>query len=251
MNNYQDRDTFYHDEPCINGEPSSNNRLTYTAYSKYLAPPPSAEDLWSRRVAFTQGVESWKPLKVNRLPEKIYPPMSKDEIIGAVSQKLMRDRDLEASHWNFCNLPDYTPEKLTFKKVKIAVEKMLEVRKLAKEAMRKYKSTGMEEYLDEYNELTHRNYFWKNEVTEVYCLLFWLPYWDQYYVKKFCKERASLLQTIFFYLNVIFVLTKGNKSVRMLLWLQCKDLNHWLLKFINEKKWINDYFQEDHPFRRS
>lgn len=228
MNKYQDRDSYWHDRECIDGEPSSNNRLTYTAYSKYLTPKASQEELLLRRLAFQKcEVSDVPPIKINRLANKPFPPFSKDEVIGAISQGFINAKQLEDSHWNFCNLPEYTPEKLTFKKAYKAAKILWKIRK------------------------EHRNYVWENKLEDAYCLTFWLQPWDQYYVKKFCGEDATLLQTIFFYLNAINVLTKGGKSVRMMLWLQCEDLNHWLLKFINVKKWVEDYFEENHPFKEN
>lgn len=224
MNDYQDKDTFWHDRPCINGEPRSNNRLTYTGYSKYLAPTPSKEDLLRREIAFRKGVTSWKPLKVNRLPEKIHPPMSKDDIIGAVSQGYITAKQLEDSHWNICNLVDYTPEKLTIAKIYKAAKILYKIR----------------------NE--HRNHVWQNDLQDAYCLAFLLPPWDQYYVKRFCNEKPGILRTIAFYSNAYNVIKRGDKSSRMLLFLQLRDLNHPLLDKIDWKQWVRDYFPENHPF---
>lgn len=224
---YQDRDTYWHDRECKDGEPRSNNRNIYTAYSKYLIGPTDYVIDTKRGYAFNACVKSFEPLKINRLPDKEEPPMSKDEIIGMISLGYISYIDLKRSHWNFCNFDDYKPEKLSIINVLKALFKMFQIRK------------------------EHRNYFWENRIEEVYCLAFLLPIWDIYYAKRFSHEKVSKLETIAFYLNALMVIFKGNKSSRMLLWLQLKDMNHFLSKIIPEKKWINDYFEEGHPFRKS
>lgn len=222
---YQDEDTYWHDRECINGKPRSNNRNIYTAYSKYLAEKTDHITDAKRRLAFEKCVESYEPLKVNRLPDKQEPPMSKDEIIGLVSLGFLEIEDLEKSHWNFCNFEEYKPQKLTLINAIKAVIKMYQIRK------------------------EHRNYFWQNKIESIYCLAFLLPLWDIYYVKKFCHEKTTKLEAISFYLNFIMVFLKGDKSSRMLLWLQLKDMNHILCKIVPEKKWIDNYFEDGHPFK--
>ena len=222
---YQDKDTYWHDRECIDGKPRSNNRNIYTAYSKYLTEKSDHIMDSKRKLAFEKCVKSYSPLKINRLPGKEEPPMSKDEVIGMVSLGYLEIEDLEKSHWNFCNFDDYQPEKLSVINVLRALIKLFQIRK------------------------EHRNYFWQNRIKEVYCLTFLLPLWDIYYVKKFNNKKVSKLETVVFYLNALMVIYKGNKSSRMLLWLQLKDMNHFLSKVVPEKKWINNYFEEGHPFR--
>jgi len=222
MSDYQDRDTFYHDKPCVNGEPSSNNGWIYTAYSKYLAPRTTNHELITMR--FNNCVRSYSPLRFDRLPDKIHPPVSKDEVIGAVSLGRLSASDLELNHWNFCNLDNYEPKKFTIGNAIKAAKLLYKIRK------------------------EHRNFVWQNNMTDAYNLTFYLPPEDQYYVLKFFGKRAGILRTIIFYINTLLTLTGKNKSAKMLKWLQLEDLKHPLLRFINKDKLVRDYFGDKHPF---
>lgn len=222
---YQDKWTMWHDKPCKNGEPSSNNMFIYSAYSQYLA--PKTVDTYKRIEVFNKCADNEldNPLdiRINRLPEKQYPPLSADEVVGMTSQGLLSLNELEANYWNFCNL-EYEKEPLTVKGVIAAIKSLWKIRK------------------------EHRNYFWENDIQETYCLAFYLPLSMQYYVKKLYKKRPNLLQTLAFYINFIYVLTKNEKSVRLITWLMLEDLKHPLLKYVNKNKWVRNYFSEDHDF---
>ena len=220
---YQDKHTMWHNKPCINGEPSSNNGWIYSAYARYLA--PESVNHIERFYVYKDCIKSIFPLKIDRLPNKETPPMSKDEIIGLISAGLVTRHEIESSHYNFCNFEDYQPKKLTFKSVFKAAKILWSIRK------------------------EHRNYVWENNLRDAYCLAFYLPPQDQYYVRRFHGQGTSLTQTLAFYLNAVNVFLRGDKSSRMILWLQLKDMDHFLSKYVPEKRWISDYFEKDHPFR--
>jgi len=218
---YQDKWTRYHDKPTLDGSSSSNNGWIYTAYSRHLAPDTTDSEKLVQ--CYNKCVRNYLPIKIDRSPDDSTPPLSKDEVIGMVSLGFLNDKELEASHWNFCNL-EYVPEKLTISAAYKAAKVLYKIRK------------------------EHRNYVWQNEIKEAYPLAFFLGPEDQYYVKKFYGKRATLFQFIIFYLNALSVLTYGNKSVRMMLFLKLTDLNHWLLRFVNKEKYVRNYFGEEHPF---
>lgn len=221
MSKYQDKWSFWHDKHTgKNKIPSSYNGFIYTAYSKYLSPNSYDKEVINNR--YLSYLKSSKPLIINRHPDVKYPVLSKDEIIGMVSLGLLTDSELRNSHYNFCNIDSSFNRKLTIKSFFTAAKSLYDVRK------------------------EHRNYFWENEMKETYPLAFAMVPWDIYYVKKFYNKRPSLFQTICFYLNFIFVLHKGNKSARMLLWLQLKDLDSSLVRYIPERQWVKDYFGEKH-----
>ncbi len=222
---YQDKWTMWHHKECIDGEPSSNNTWIYSAYSKYLA--PKSVNVYKRVELFNQCADNVLSnpfdLRIDRLPNKPTPPLSKDEVVGMVSQGLITHDELEANNWNFCNL-EYEKEPLSFTGVLTAIKALYQIR----------------------NE--DRNYFWENKMEETYLLAFYLPLELQYYVKKFSNKKVNLLQILAFYFFVIFCLTKGDKSSRMILYLICKDTKHFLSKIIPEEKWIKDYFEPEHDF---
>lgn len=222
---YQDKYTLWHDKPCENEEPSSNNAWIYSAYSQYLA--PKTVDTYKRIEAFNKcadnELDNPLDLRINRLPDVQIPPLSKDEVIGLVSQGLISANELEANYWNFCNL-DYYKEPLTFGGVFTALKTLWKIRK------------------------EDRNYVWENNLQEAYCLSFYLPLSMQYYVKKMYKKKANLLQTVSFYTSAIFAAFFGDKSTKMLNWLMCEDLKHPLLKLMNKEKFVRNYFEAEHPF---
>jgi len=222
MTSYQDKYTRYHDKPTKNGNPSSNNGWIYSAYSKYLAPRTYSLD--SQWQCFRECVRSYDPLKIDRNPNDLTPPFSIDEVIGTVSLGFLSRHDLNHNYWNFCNLPEYNQKKITLKSVWVAARSLFNIRK------------------------KHRNYFWENNMTETYDLAFLVQPWHKYYINRHYKYNPTILQTVLFYLNSLFVLTKGNKSTKLILWLQLEDLNHWLLKFTKKDEWVRDYFDKEHPF---
>jgi len=226
LSKYQDSDTFWHHKPCVNGKPKSNNGWTYTAYSHYLAPGTiDVDKIRERFIACSK--DSNESLIFDRLPDKLDPPMSKDEVIGAVSLTCLPYKRLEDDHWNIANIRGYKKQPLNLRTLYKAIKAYWKNRKLIAE---------------------HRNNFWKHEIEDFYVLAFYLPPWDQYYCVKNGGGKPSIFQTIMFYFNFLFTYYKGNKSVRMLLWLQLEDLKHPLLRFIPKNKWVREYFQAEHDF---
>jgi hypothetical protein len=223
---YQDRWTRWHDKPCTNGEPRSNNGWIYSAYAQYLMPVSSqtSKDSFKLLDCYLSCRKSRYPLKIDRSPNDETPPLSKDEVIGLVSLGLLEPAELKSSHWNFCNFVEYKPEKLNIINIYKAVKLLYAARK------------------------EHRNYIWENKVEDAYPLAFWLAPHDQYYVNRQYDKKTTLLQKISFYLNIASVLTSDNKSTKMMLWLQLTDLDHWLAKKVPKDKWVRNYFGENHPF---
>lgn len=222
MSKYQDRNSMYHDKPVENGDPRSNNGWIYSAYSQYLA--PETLDHMKLLALRTSCTKSMSPLKITRLPGKETPPQSKDEIIGLISLGLLSNEDLRRSHYNFSSQDVEFERKLSLKSVYKAIKALYAIR----------------------NE--HRNYIWENKVLDGYPLAFRLAPWDIFYVKKMAGKRPSLLETTLFYLNAYTTIKKGNKSVRMMLWLQLADMKHYLLKYIPLKDYVLSYFGPEHTF---
>ncbi len=223
MSNYFDKYGRVHDKPTDGHYRSSNNGFIYSAYGRHII--PDRIDTSNIRKCFDKCLRQHVPLKVDRSPNDSTPPVSKDEIIGMVSLGLLSHYDLEQSHWNFCNL-DYEPKKLTLKAAFKAAKILYSIRK------------------------EHRNYMWENKLTDAYPLAFYLGPEDQYYINKLYDKPVTLLQTIFFYINAIQVLTGSNNSAKMYVWLKLEDLKHPLLRFTNKEAYINDYFEKEHLFRR-
>ena len=127
--------------------------------------------------------------------------------------------------WNFCSESWYIPQPLTFRKGFKAAKLLF-----------KYRNK-------------HRNYIWENCIEDAYCLAFYLAPWDQYYAKRYWFQKPNWYQTIFFYLNLIFVLLFGSKSIRLVTWVQLKDLQmDKLAGLIDVKDCLTHDFNKDHPF---
>ena len=233
MNKYQDKYTRYHDKPVkADKEPSSNNGWIYSAYSKYLA--PNTTDFDELLKCFNKCDRSVvRSVLVDRSPNEPSPPLSKDEVIGLVSFAQINDMELKRSFWNHCNL-EYKKVPLTFKTALKAAYTLYKMNKTVKKL-------GLEGS-------DKRNYVWENDIQDAYPLAFYLPPQDQYYVNRFYGKSTSIVQKVFFYINFILTLTRGDKSSRMLLWLQLEDLQHYLLKYIPRDEWVRNYFDSEHPF---
>lgn len=221
MNKYQDSQTYYHDKPCVNGLPSSNNRNLYTAYSKYLA--PRTIDMNKIRAAYSDCIVFRDPMIINRLPGKLTPPLSKDEVIGMTSLGLLSYHLLQRSFFNFCNY-DFGERKLT---ILSTIKALFALYKIRKE---------------------HRNYVWENKVYDAYPLAFRLPPEDIYYVKTMNNVTPTLFEKIVFNLNMRNVIKSGDKSSRMMLWLKLKDIDHSMADELPIKSYVLDYFGKDHIF---
>lgn len=223
MRNFQDQWTRWHHKESDGINPPSHNGWIYSAYSKYLAPGTTEPQLLFE--CYRQCKRSLYPVKVDRSPNLIKPPLSKDEVIGLASLGLLTDNELRNSYYNFCNLDADFDRKLSLSNTIKAIKALFKIRK------------------------EHRNYAWQQNITETYPLLFKLPPWDIYYIKKLYKKRATLLEFILFYLNAASVILKGSGSIRLLLWLQLKDLNmNILAKLIKVDKALEHDFKKDHPF---
>lgn len=220
---YQDKDTFWHDKPSKDGNPSSNNGFIYTAYAKYLA--PYTTDYTKVKARFDKCVKSLDPLRITRLPGQEEPPTSKDEIIGMVSLGLLSDYDLRSNYYNYCSLDVDFERKLSLKSFWRAVKSLWGIRK------------------------EHRNHVWQNNMVETYCLAYKLTPNHIYYVRRMAGKSAGVIPTVHFYLNALFTYFKGKRYSRMILWLKLQDLNHPLLRFVPKKQWVDGYFEVGHPLR--
>ncbi len=224
LSKYQDKNTMWHDKPCRNGEPKSNNAYIYSAYSKYLS--SGSLDHEKVQANFHKCLRSRNPLLVDRIPNKETPPMSKDEIIGMVSLGLLDHRTLKNNHYNFCNISTDFDRELTLKSAWIAADTLYSI------------------------EAQDRNFFWQQNMVETYCLAFKLAPWDIYYIKRKCGITPTLFERVAFSCNMRSVLKSGNRSTVMMLWLQLRDMGDSRISQINLKQAVKDYFGVDHPFYR-
>lgn len=199
MNNYIDKDGFFHDSPCINGEPSSNNAFIYTAY---------AHKLGFRHEYNVHIAEMCDYLKVRR--KGLYnPPISRDEILGLAYLGHLNEEFLKG--WNFCpsnrKLPRLNPFKL--------VKQLLECRG------------------------KHRNYFWTNNLDQVYHVAFSVPLQDRAFIMRCWEQDGGILAFKYNFYRLIEYFDKKSK----------KRNGIRFLKYGTGRKEMLEEFPEDHPFR--
>ena len=206
----------YHDKPCVDNEPSSNNGWIYTAYAKALG-LKTGNYFYLYNSCFSDRGN----FIINRLPKKTKPPISRDEIIGMVSLKTTIDDVLWYS--------DFNMYRLNLKNVS---------------------------YFDSLKALwiirnEHRNYMWENKIYPAYKLAFKLMPHDVYYIKKYNRVKQSFFEWGMFQLYAFSTILQNNVSAKNVLWLQLKDLNSiFWIKFLNQKKNFLEYFGKEHVFNR-
>lgn len=145
-NKYTDQWGRYHDKPTDGITPSSNNGWIYTAYAKKAGLPINYDTLLE--CAHECYVPEPKPHFV-RSPGVATPPISRDEILGLAYLDIINIVDDGYGAWNFS--PYEFPK---FSLVKL-VKQLLEAKG------------------------KHRNYFWQNNLDQIYRFAFSVPVQDR------------------------------------------------------------------------
>lgn len=203
MNNYFDKWDRLHHKPCINGESSSNNGWIYTAYLDKLIGGVVKDKL---RICFEgcfrNGAFHRHPISVKSLV-----PNSRDEILGAASLGLLLPAHLNG--WSF------SPYPIPSFNLKTLIKQVKELRG------------------------KHRNYFWQNNLDQIFRFAFSVPLQDRAFLLECWGETKSL--RYFFYKGIAMIDAKFAKP---------KNGIHWL-KYGGEerKKIMQSEFPEDHPLR--
>lgn len=166
---YQDRWGRFHHKPCVYGEPSSNNGWLYTAYAKKAGVPVDMQTLGQ---CFNEcRVDSSTLL---RSPGKATPPMSRDEILGMVALGVLKPMNGVAISWNFSPypLPRFSLIKLVKQLWDLRPEVSFEFNKNAKY------------FFNYWISFRHRNYFWQNNLDQIYRFAFSVPVVDRHFILK-------------------------------------------------------------------
>lgn len=182
-NNYVDKWGRLHHKPCIDEEPSSGNGWIYTAYAHKLGLTLFMEGLASvfNQCLNVAGKFYW------RSPGKALPPLSRDEVLGAVSLGFLKPHHLNG--WNFSPFP--LPK---FSLIKL----LSQLWQLRPDRVRR--EPFIIGRLPEYRHTwvpKHRNYFWQNNLDQLYRFAFSVPLTDRYFCLKtwdtFCWYKPSHL----------------------------------------------------------
>lgn len=233
MNKFQDYWTRWHHKIVRElKSPSSNNGFIYTAYCKIVGLPFKIARV---RDCFMECVESFNPILVYRNPGQPDPPMSKDEWTGllslyVVSAEFMRDRN-----W-----------------MMVGTEVKFNLIEFVKQA-------GNASW--DYIKTQDRNYIWKNNLEQLYFILYKYPRADRFYAcwvhynrtAKKLPELYNPLNWVWFFLQAVYNARFGTDSVKNYKYLQLRDMNLDNKFFTNLiKPWITfpRYFGKDHPISK-
>lgn len=153
MNNYQDKYGRFHHKPVTEKDlVPSNNGWIYTAYAEKVG----------IKLNYFQLQECFKGcliqlsgrFEILRSPGKSLPPISRDEILGLVHLGLLKPGHLNG--WNYSPFP--LPKFSLFK--------------LIPQLVQLYKNRH------------DRNYFWKNNLDQIYRFAFSVPLVDRHYINQ-------------------------------------------------------------------
>lgn len=163
MNNYKDSWGRFHHKPVTEQNPvPSNNSFIYSAFAAKVGIAVIGEPLFQ---CYQQCLKNGK--LVYRSPGKELPPMSRDEILGVSYLQLLKPTHLNG--WNFSPFP--IPK---FSAVKLAKQLLQYWGEISID-----QSTG---FALNKNSFPHRNYFWQNNLDQLYRFAFSVPLTDRHFI---------------------------------------------------------------------
>lgn len=206
MSNYQDQWTRYHDKPTDGINPSSNNGAIYTAYAVKLGLPVNETLLYE---CFKDCVKqrSDGQLYTIRSPDKLTPPQSRDEILGMAALGFLQPCHLDGWSFSPYSIPKFSVVEL--------IKQVIELK-------------GQ-----------HRNYFWKNNLDQIYRFAFSVPIQDRAFILECWGETKSL--RYLFYKGVALLDSKFGTPKNGIPWLKYGG--------DERKKIMQKEFSEDHPLQ--
>lgn len=177
--NYQDQWTRYHHKPTDGINPSSGNGWVYTAYASKSGLPVDNHKLGecfnlcridSSTLIRNPGILDGSPI-------------SRDEILGMISLELLKPKKDVIIGWNFSPypLPKFSLTKL--------IKQLWELRPslISEDWVKLIELSGSKviKLPKGINiEFTHRNYFWQNNLDQLYRFAFSVPVQDRYVILK-------------------------------------------------------------------
>lgn len=171
--NYQDKWGRFHHKYTDGIQPSSGNGWIYTAYAKKAGVPVDKDDLCACLVACMEINKELHHEWINRSPGKSTPPISRDEILGISSLGFR----FGLTNWNFSPFP--LP---AFSLIKL-VKQLWELRPYG------IINVSLDDNKKQYRLLFHhRNYFWQNNLDQLYRFAFSVPVQDRHFILK-CWDK--------------------------------------------------------------
>ena len=196
MNNYIDKYSRYHHKPVpVFGEPSSNNGWIYTAYAFHLGMIHTGAS-WRKlgdcfRLCRPDQDRPQDGYKFLRNPGKETPPISRDEILGLVALGFLQKYHLEKlnSNWNFSPYP--LPRFSAVQLIKQLWELRPSVEHVGYDHFSLLARFKIVDHTNVYQlNRKHRNYFWQNNLDQLYRFAFSVPLQDRYFILK-CWDKFS------------------------------------------------------------
>ena len=154
MSEFKDRFGRYHDEPCWDGEPSSNNGWIFTAYAKKVGLPVESIKLENASVTCMY-------FRKRHPYEREAPPMSRDEILGLCYLYPFLGKYLGG--WWMC----YNPP-------------IFNVVRFIKQLILLFKNRH------------ERNYWWKNDLDQMQYLTMKVPVQDRAFILRLAGKKPNL-----------------------------------------------------------
>lgn len=232
MPSYFDKFGRLHHKPCKDGEPSSNNSWLYSAFYKKAGGSLSFILL---NECFRDCVKQHPDgqLFLIRSPDKPLPPFSRDEAIGLAYLGLLHKEHLNG--WNF------SPYPVPRFSLKTLLKQLWELRPILKKVKSdefKYVQNYVEEYAFEYMLVwKHRNYFWQNNLDQLYRFAFSVPLVDRHFLLTHTNISCNIVSRAFY--KLVAKLDSLKKP---------KNGIHWL-KYGKGKEEMLKEFPADHPLR--
>ena len=221
MNNYIDEYARYHNSPVTAAKPvPSNNSWIFTAYAEKAGLPVDKTKL-------EQCFELCsKDGKLIRSPGKELPPISHDEIIGIASLGLLKPSQVKDWSFSPVQIPKFSA---------LALAKQLyELRPYSLDFFTIDGSILQIEW-------KHRNYFWQNNLDQMYRFAYRVRIVDRYFILTKLEQFQFYNPVHVFYYLAAKIDSKLGKSSGI----------RWL-KYGGEKnrKAMLEQFSSDHPLRQ-
>jgi hypothetical protein len=224
MNNYIDSRGRLHDKPVTEANPfPSNNPAIYSAYSHKVGVKLNLDDE-TMLICATDRVR-------HRAEDKISPPQSRDEILG-LEYLGYNDVRLSEDGWKF-NPKDRPIPKFSLIKLFKQARALVVVQPYYKRIL------GVDVKMYHF-ELAHRNFFWQNNLDQIYRFAFSVPLQDRYSILKWSGKFKFYRPDHLLYLSISLIDRLGKPS----------GIHY--LKYGGEKNLIEmvKEFSEDHPIRQ-
>lgn len=247
---FQDKYSRWHDKPCIDGEPKSNNGWIYSAYADIVGLPVNRVKLYE---CFNNSRTDYpRMLPVNRSPGKGLPPMSRDEILGMDYFNMLWTTELEAGyHWQFCDLPGFEPKRWYQINYLGALWYLLKMA-FAQLVMKLWWNDDNDHEAPEwFKKWSHRNALW--DAKALWPIGFRLMPQDTWYMLKRAgfDSKISWIHDKYAWYTMNKTIKGGDASGILILWMKLHRLNmqkHPLYKKIDILKVLKEYFDyTDHP----